>query len=153
MKLARVTITRPQGSRSGESSIAITIEDEDSRLTVLRVEMTLADFASCVTGHGHMPAKVEHWIGKHVVNVGKTLEVRTVLLTGRPPHEKKAAAKWVREHPELNHQTVDGWTIGDDGTGSQQNAQDKHYISLRRYVEAPANGQLAEKAGNGGKTV
>jgi len=118
---------------SGDQCICIEIEDDSSSLTVIRVAMPLADFAECLTGHGHMKAIVERWVGDRANLIGKKLEVRDLYLHGHAPYGKFTAAQWVREHPEL---VLDGWHIHDDGTRSQQNTPNKHRVSLARYVDA-----------------
>ena len=64
MSEARLTISRVIGGK--EDRIDVEIGDEDSK-AVIRVAMTLADFAKLVTGHGHMRGEivsahnVQHW--------------------------------------------------------------------------------------------
>jgi hypothetical protein len=134
MKNACVSISRPQSSR-GDTSIAITIEDADSHLTVLRVNLSLENFAACITGQACMPAKVERWIGANAHNVGKTLEVRDLKLAGRAPWKDSDASRWVLSHPDLV--LADGWELYNDGVGTQQHG-DVHRVTLCRYVEKPS---------------
>ncbi len=131
MKSANVTISRVMGA--GGSYMAISIEDDASLLGVIRLNMSLEDFACCVTGHGHIHAEVEWWIGKNAGRIGMIREGKDVLLTGRPPYEKNSARKWVAEHPELI--LADSWELHSDGTTTQQHVRDKHQIHLVRYVD------------------
>ncbi len=132
MKTARVTMSRSTGGDG--SYISISITDDASSLRVIELEMSLADFGACVTGQGHLEAKVGRWIGENAHRVGMQREGRGQRLSGKPPFDKDKARKWVRSHPELV--LSDGWELRDDGTSTQQNDSAGHHIHLVRYVEA-----------------
>lgn len=134
MKLASVDITRPTSSLGG-TKIALTITDEASGLSVIRIEMELADFAACVTGQGHMPAVVERWCGKYASNIGKKREQHTELLPGRAPSGKVEAKHWVRSHVTVKTLIAAGWELWSDGVEMQQNRPDVHEITFVRYVD------------------
>ena len=133
MRKAQVTISRPSYS-SDKKAIVISIDDFDSGIRVMDLEMTLEDFAECLTGLANCSAVVEHWCGKRAKDLGKIVEPKTVHLSGQPPYDKDEAAKWVRAHPELSILLKEGWIISSDGTRSQQPSPTHHTVHLVRFV-------------------
>lgn len=136
MKNAHLTISRPQCS-NGEQYISIEIGDRDSRLHVVDIKVSLADFTKAITGLAHVDAEVDHWIGKNAANVGKHLHHRALALPGRAPWNESEARTWVRDHPLVKEAIATGWELSDDGTRSQQNDRDLHRVHLRRYEDHP----------------
>lgn len=135
MKRAHLTIGRPTCS-DGRRYISIEIGDRDSSLTVIALEVELDAFAEALTGLGHVPASVNHWVGSYADRVGKHLHTNSVVLPGRPPYGEKEGRAWVLAQPLLKAALADGWELFDDGTRSQQR-HDNHRINLRRFEDHP----------------
>lgn len=131
MKLTgRITISRTSGNRE---MIVIGITDWDSMAKFVEAEMTLEDFARCVTGH-HSPCELEV---RQLEQVGKEIQSKTeyVLLS---PQATPASIRLAVQAYE-----VDGW-IGNDSDAKNhhhyiptKNRDDKHCyaVGYRRWVE------------------
>ena len=133
MKQARVTISRYQGS-SG-TGITLKVDDEASNLNVVTVQMTLEDFGALVTGQGHLPAAVEHWIGDRSSNIGKQREVKHVDIERPVTDGREERNAEIRARPEVAALLAAGWILSSDGQDRQQHGP-KWGVTLVRYAEA-----------------
>jgi hypothetical protein len=131
---AKVTIGR-RTNQDNEGSVSISIEDRESGLKVVEVEMSLIDFAQTITGLACCDAEYRFKPSQSTVdNIGKTREIKDIFVgkvDGVYDRGKRNALinKSIKDSGEL----VDGWALHDDGTRSQQNGLN-HKVVLKRFV-------------------
>jgi len=129
---ATITISRPS-YHDGRKAIRITINDQASRIEFLDAEISMEDFAECLTGHGHQPIEIE-LRGMDVVGKTRVRETRTIEYTGSNSWEREVLEQWLQDNAQ-----EEGWII-DHYLGSQSSIDHmdgKTFLnySVHKYVE------------------
>ena len=122
----KITITRTASNRR-DDFISIYIGDANSGLRIMEIEIELEQFALLITGLARQDCNIE--IYDNYGKIGKKKVTKNVWC--KRVCEKGLQRKIVLEDYK---QYKDEWEIWDDGTSTQQNAKDHHYI-LCKYVE------------------
>lgn len=126
---SKVTISR-RSNQKGSGTVAITITDCLSGMSVAEVEMSLLEFAECVTGMGNCAAKMTLAPNEFLVqNIGKKKETKTVNLPWKKRFDSNTAELDALIEPFLDN----GWMLWSDGLNTQQN-QKGHDVILYRFV-------------------
>lgn len=130
--IAKISITRPSWS-DGKKAISITITDEASRVEFFDGEITLEDFAECVTGHGFKEIIAEVR-GLDAVGKTRVKEDRSIEYTGPKTYKRDEYRAWLEENGKEN-----GWII-DSYLGSQTSIShkgDKTFLnySAHKFIE------------------
>lgn len=120
-------------SRDNKDRINITIRDESSCITLFDGQMTLENFAQCITGLGYV--EIDFALNK-VENVGKTREHKTVEIelgeTGYTNARKEIAIEKLKELES------DGWVLNDtlssQGSFFYKNGKNYCRAMFVRYV-------------------
>lgn len=150
---AKLTISRPYGGRHDDRPcIKIAVDDQDSRIQFLELEVSLADFASALTGMSEVECDM---VVRGLQNVGKVRETQTLVIVleksflkerGLNPYGRELE-DYLTNDPDgirASHET-DGWKV-DTYLRSQHSItpEGKGDTAIRlnlrryRYVEAPA---------------
>ena len=121
---AQLTICRPSGG-GDDNYISIEVEDDASHTRVLRLSVSLADFAAALTGRASMPAEAE-WNLRHL---GKTHEHKTVEIGWTYGDDKATAA--------APHE-VDGWKARLSALGNMHRrvTANTYRVTMDHYVAA-----------------
>ncbi len=130
----QLTIFRPQ-SGDGRKRILIRVEDRDSQISFLDIEIGLEDFAECLTGLSGVECE---GIIRGLENVGKTKE-REKFEFELPEHnysnQKENAVK------EGKRLTPEGWTLEEcfssQSSFCQKDGKTWARTDIFRYVETP----------------
>lgn len=127
---ARVAISR-RSTNQGDGSIGIAITDDASGILVCDVEMSLSDFAECVTGLAGSQAEFRSIANRYAADrFGKKKIVERVYCD--KASGKKEMADQVMSDFSKNYS--EEWELWSDGTSSQQNGKQHQYI-ICKYVE------------------
>ena len=123
-----ITITR-----SSRDVICIRLEDDNSRIGFLELEMQPEDFAMALTGLGYQP--IEFTV-RGLENIGKfkVSERRTITCPGKDLYDRSKLEKWLEENAK-----EDGWNVltylGSQGSiRSVPEGQELNY-HVYKYVE------------------
>ena len=131
MKNGKITICRH--GLIDEDYISLEILDCNSSSSVIKVKITLDEFARALTNLSH--CKCNYEVNKKDIDIwGKVKEVKTVFFDNPNKYSNKEKTKEnVKKHFEENYGNTE-WKIWSDGTTQQQNDELYHYI-ICRYVE------------------
>jgi len=126
---AKVTISRQSGNVDIEKPICITIGDGATHNRLIEVRMSLADFASALTGTAFQDADAIVY-PNGISHIGATREQKTELI----PWPKAGASKAHIRALVAVHE-VDGW-VGDDTTATNwhNHVGDKARVNYTRYM-------------------
>ena len=116
---AKLTISRPSGGRhDGNPCIKIAVDDCDSRIQFLELEVSLADFALALTGLSEVECNM---VVRGLQNVGKVRETQSLAIVlekaflkerGIQPYGREME-QYLVEDPDgirAQHET-DGWKV------------------------------------------
>lgn len=120
-------------SRTSQNIVHMQVTDEKSGLIVLKLDMTLEQYALISTGLTHDNINGQVLNTQQLVNIGKQRETKQITITDQEStHDKLKQAEIVLEHFQEHYQH-DGWLISNDGTERQQ-PTDYHTYSIFRYI-------------------
>lgn len=129
---AKISISRPTWS-DGRKAIVISVEDDDAGIQFLELEMSLEDFAECVTGLHGCDANMKF---RGLENVGKKQERDTIEFK-MPDCSYKEQEKIAYEQAKLN--TPEGWIassyFGSEGSFFTKDGENWARTSIHRWVE------------------
>ena len=132
---AKVTISRQNHSHK-DDSIAISIDDANSGLNIVKVDLELSIFAAAITGLGFVSAEIQRKPTMNMVeNLGKTREVKPLFVEKNNLYGdegKELTKKRIEEELRVNPEFA-GCKLHDSGLTSQQNGT-MHRASVCRYV-------------------
>ena len=135
---AAITISRIHGGID-DKRISIEIRDKASGIQFVDAEMSLEDFAACITGLGYCSLDAEvrglQYVGKQAVT-----ESRRIEYTGPKTHDRKKLADWL-----VLKAKEDGWLVNSylNSQGSVVNEGEKTFLnySVTKYVtRTPSDG-------------
>ena len=121
------------GMRCDQSFIQITIEDKDSAVQLLKVEMDMASFARALTGLAYVPMKYEPGAFQ---KIGKKMEHKTEEV--HIPSVATDAATDAGIVAALTEFEVDGWK------GSPKDARN-HHNYVRNFTSPPETNTIWKK--------
>lgn len=146
MKKGRLSISKPVGGSDGPF-ICITVNDKDAGIEFLRLDISLEDFADCLTGKGYVPCE---FVARGLDKVGKVIErdcikfpVPQCNITDRVDIAMRIAQDVLdNENAKLD----DKWVL--DGNFRQQNSfyreqgggREMAQVSIVRWVNKPVPG-------------
>lgn len=119
----RISISRVTSSVE-DDFIQITITDYTSGIPIWKGEMSLENFAKCVTGYSSIKIKNDYLVDiKNIAHIGKERKTKTVFLKNMyvnsiKPLQEKIESEFIKQFPE---EIKDGWFIYHDGLNIHQN--------------------------------
>ena len=124
-----ISINRFGGGRD-DSEIQIEIGDEEARVQICTLTMSLHNFAECVTGLSHVDCSVDFNNSGKIGTIGESKEEMVPI----PPYdERDSGGKWIKR--ALAPFTVDGWSPRDrDITNHHGWARNKDGQEFQRVV-------------------
>ena len=122
-----ITITRTTSSKRGDF-ISIHIRDIKSSLCIMNVEIELKQFALLITGLGFQDCNIEIYDNYKILGKKRILQIVLCEKVYEKEKQKKIVLK------DYDEKYKDKWEIWDDGTSTQQNSKDHHYL-ICKYVE------------------
>jgi hypothetical protein len=126
-----ITITRPHGGNAGDYA-SIRIQDDESRIHFVEVEVTLHGFAEALLGLGEVPMEADV---RGLEYVGKTKVTETRQIVYPLKHAKREEMEeWLGENAK-----EDGWLVSTylgarGSTSPHPDGQMLHY-HVTKYVE------------------
>ncbi len=129
-----LTISKPTNISLGQH-ISIKISDEKSGMKIVELNLSLEDFAKCITGQAHMKGDLDFVIREEDrKKVGKKKELRT-LCCEKQSYSKNEQRMTVLSHfDQWRREMGEEWEIWSDGTTTQQR-NSHHEYTVCRYVE------------------
>lgn len=114
-------------SNEREDFITVRLTDRGSSISFVEVEVSMADFAAAVTGHGAIPCTGEV---RGLQLVGTTHEAKTVVVPGLTHETWKVRAQLVAEYE------VDGWKadMAEGMNHHRVRGVDGYEVWFHRYV-------------------
>jgi len=125
------TVANMSLSRDNKNNILLTIEDGHSGDRVIRINMDTHDFAMLVTGMSGIKGVAEY---NEKANIAKKREVKKVSIDIDGRLSKDQMSDLV-DKDYIENYALDGWVLHNNGATSQQNTQNKHNYTIKRYVD------------------
>jgi hypothetical protein len=127
-----ISISRPRG-RDIEKHIRISIKDEKSGSQVVEVNVSLENFAECLTGLAFVECEGE--IGNNLDRIGKTKEIDYITFpmpkdSTYSCDEKKLAASIAKR--EIAENCEDGWELWDSFSSQNSFSYDGKGVTTAR---------------------
>jgi len=120
---ASIRIGRVSGSKE---YIAISIEDEQSNIQVVELEMSFEDFAKCLTGMSTYEVPAHYG---DLSKIGKKFEVKTVIVSGL------SSSTWKKKDKLIKPFEVDGWSAREEEEFNHHHISKNGYqVTFRRWV-------------------
>ena len=135
MKNAQLTISFPSlnGTREGRG-VKISIDDDDSGLGVVEVEISAEQFTMALSGLASRPAEVTHILQPGMfASLGKQRRTETRWCPKVSNYSKEEQRKIVATHFNNGSDPEEGWEILDYGVHRQQPGKN-HLYYVRKYV-------------------
>jgi hypothetical protein len=106
--------------------MGIEIIDEASYVSVVRIDISLEDFARCISGVSLMDIPAEFG---NLLKVGQQMEVKTIDIPGLDLQTWKKRSVFVKQYE------VDGWIADkEDGWNHHRSTKDGYKVHFRRWV-------------------
>ncbi len=133
----KITITRTNSNQPPYDTASITVTDETSAATVIRIRMLPEDWGMALLNVGAQPCTFEIWDNNETI--GKELEIKTEVVKLDLPntytHDKDVIDKAITR--ALKIYEVDGWKARREDFRNMHNRAGNGYrVTFTRYVAA-----------------
>lgn len=129
-----VNVTISKRYFDDKKCMSISIQDENSGIKIIEIEMNMESFLDAITGLAYSKGTIKFLPDKKSFdNIGKKRETKSIFVERPPAYDSEERIKSIKESVEKSNELVDGWHLFDDGCRSKQNGK-KHKVVLKRYV-------------------
>lgn len=126
----RVTISRVTSSMREEEFMEITVQDKASGKRIVKAEISLADFATAITGGGRQDVKMS--VLDDFSKLGMKKEIATRKL---PYYSTNDAIFREGQKREAKKYEKDGWKLEEEAFNHHRALNGQYHATFIRYVE------------------
>jgi hypothetical protein len=134
LKISRYT------SNNQEPGVTIEVQDEDSRVTLCSLDLTLAQFGEAITGPCIMDVPCESWADDSRLGIKQKTETREVFCP-ISSYNKEDYVNWLKENVKLTDGEVSSFYLGTQSSVARKDDGAVLRYSVRSWPQHKAAGQ------------